>query len=129
MVSCFTRLHYQKNLTDTSYEDDAGYLVVVFPFHACCLEILVWFLTGSTDVHTLNKDALYKALRDIVRSHSGLHFDYGFGDDGHPQYWECNPGEEVNDPSSLCLLAMDIDTPFSSLPWRIPCLSLDSLSS
>lgn len=99
-------------LTIRSYKTGQEEAIPVIPFHACCLEILVRFLTGSTDINALNKETLYNSLLDVAGKQS-LNFDYRVR--GQGRFWYCIPGEEVIYSSSFCCL---VDTDISCLVFR-----------
>ncbi|KAL2126293.1 hypothetical protein VTI74DRAFT_1233 [Chaetomium olivicolor] len=99
-------------------QDSGG--IVVFPFHNCCLDILVQVLTGSKDLANVNKDVLYDAMSGLAeRSGECLDLDYGSAE-GRDQYWESVPGEEVSSLGWLSTLLLpkdlhDFDTAHSTV--------------
>ncbi|KAK3291519.1 uncharacterized protein B0H64DRAFT_330444 [Chaetomium fimeti] len=69
---------------------------VAFPFHPCCFSILTDVLAGSTDVTTIDKDALYSAMCELVTPYAScLRINYG-DINGRDQTWVSIPGEEVS---------------------------------
>lgn len=92
--------HTNTGLIARSYRTDQEETVPVIPFHACCLEILARFLTGSTDLNALlNKETLYYALLDVAGKQC-LDFDYKVR--GQARFWYCIPGEEVIYSNLFC---------------------------
>ncbi|KUI67408.1 hypothetical protein VM1G_03131 [Cytospora mali] len=98
----------------------------VFPFHWCCYEILAKCTTGSFDVDKLDKDLLYRIMRELSPpgSTSLSNIDYGFPAPMHTRVkWISSPGYEflVSHPRDVpgvhdIILSMFESGGFETLP-------------
>ncbi|KAL4914678.1 hypothetical protein BDW62DRAFT_190086 [Aspergillus aurantiobrunneus] len=70
----------------------------VLPFHWCCFEVLLRYLTGTIDPTNIDLEALYDAMMDLCNG-PGSALRIAYGDDvthAQGQYWQCLPGTEYS---------------------------------
>jgi hypothetical protein len=80
-----------------SYRDDlSSGIKMSFPFHHACYNLLLQLLTKTTHT-TVDRDALYAAMKNMIGSYSALDLDYGISMDD--LYGESLRGKEVRRPS------------------------------
>ena len=73
-----------------------------FPFHEACYRVLARRL-GYDDPVEINKDVLYTLMREKSGERSCMMLDYGGMESLGLQFWDCQPGEEVQFHSPLII--------------------------